>query len=68
MQITVQVPTALIVALNGLLVVFVVAIDYPRRQARRRLQVAEEPAEPNAHRTRRRRTPRAARSRRGGAG
>ncbi len=42
MQITVQVPTALIVALDGLLVVFVVAIDYPRRQARRRLQAAEE--------------------------
>jgi ABC-type uncharacterized transport system permease subunit len=46
MQITVQVPTALIVALDGLLVVFVVAIDYPRRQARMRLRIAEEPAQP----------------------
>ena len=42
MQITVQVPTALIVALNGLVVVFVVAIDYPRRRARRHLQAARE--------------------------
>jgi simple sugar transport system permease protein len=52
MQIAVQVPTALIVALDGLLVVFVVAIDYPRRQARRRLQVAGGPSrlEPPRHR------------------
>jgi general nucleoside transport system permease protein len=42
MQITVQVPTALIVALNGLVVVFVVAIDYPRRRARRHLQASVE--------------------------
>jgi simple sugar transport system permease protein len=47
MQITVQVPTALIVALDGLLVVFVVAIDYPRRQARRRLQVSERSGQPD---------------------
>jgi simple sugar transport system permease protein len=42
MQIAVQVPTALIVALDGLLVVFVVAIEYPRRQARRRLEAAAQ--------------------------
>src|SRR6266545_1811155 len=34
MQIAVQVPTALIVALNGLLVVFVVSIEYVRRRSR----------------------------------
>jgi general nucleoside transport system permease protein len=34
MQIAVQVPTALIVALNGLVVVFVVSIEYVRRRAR----------------------------------
>ena len=39
MQIAVQVPTSLIVALNGLVVVFVVAIEYPRRRALLRLQV-----------------------------
>jgi ABC-type uncharacterized transport system permease subunit len=38
MQIAVQVPTALIVALNGLVVVFVVSIEYVRRRAR--LQIA----------------------------
>jgi general nucleoside transport system permease protein len=38
MQIAVQVPTSLIVALNGLVVVFVVAIEYPRRRALLRLQ------------------------------
>jgi simple sugar transport system permease protein len=36
MQIAVQVPTALIVALNGLLVVFVVSIEYLRRRYRAR--------------------------------
>ena len=45
MQIAVQVPTALIVALDGLLVVFVVAIEYPRQQARRRLRAAGELAQ-----------------------
>ena len=38
MQIAVQVPTALIVALNGLLVVFVVSIEYLRRRYRVRLE------------------------------
>jgi simple sugar transport system permease protein len=36
-QIAVQVPTALIVALNGLVVVFVVSIEYIRRRSRERL-------------------------------
>lgn len=40
MQIAVQVPTALIVALNGLLVVFVVSIEHVRRRSRLRLEVA----------------------------
>ncbi len=39
MQIAVQVPTALVVALNGVLVVFVVSIEYLRRRARLRLEV-----------------------------
>jgi simple sugar transport system permease protein len=39
MQIAVQVPTALIVALNGILVVFVVSIEHVRRRARLRLEV-----------------------------
>jgi simple sugar transport system permease protein len=39
MQIAVQVPTALIVALNGILVVFVVSIEHLRRRARLRLEV-----------------------------
>jgi general nucleoside transport system permease protein len=45
MQIAVQVPTALIVALNGILVVFVVSIEHLRRRARLRLEVptAETP-------------------------
>jgi len=38
MQIAVQVPTALIVALNGLVVVFVVSIEYVRRRARLRAE------------------------------
>jgi general nucleoside transport system permease protein len=37
-QIAVQVPTALIVALNGLIVVFVVSMDFVRRRVRRRLE------------------------------
>jgi simple sugar transport system permease protein len=40
MQITVQVPTALIVALNGVLVVFVVSIEHVRRKYRLRLDAA----------------------------
>jgi simple sugar transport system permease protein len=40
MQIAVQVPTALIVALNGILVIFVVAIEPLRRRARLRFEVA----------------------------
>jgi general nucleoside transport system permease protein len=40
MQIAVQVPTALIVALNGLVVVFVVSIEYVRRRSRDRLDAA----------------------------
>jgi simple sugar transport system permease protein len=45
MQIAVQVPTALIVALNGILVVFVVSIEHLRRRARLRLEIptAETP-------------------------
>ncbi|MGZ8620031.1 MAG: ABC transporter permease [Actinomycetota bacterium] len=43
MQIAVQVPTALIVALNGLLVVFVVSIEHVRRRSRLRLEVAAAP-------------------------
>jgi simple sugar transport system permease protein len=39
-QIAVQVPTALIVALNGLVVVFVVSIEYVRRRSRERLDAA----------------------------
>jgi general nucleoside transport system permease protein len=42
MQITVQVPTALIVALNGLVVVFVVSIAFVRQRARLRLQAPPE--------------------------
>jgi general nucleoside transport system permease protein len=38
-QIAVQVPTALIVTLNGLVVVFVVSIEYARRRSRERMQV-----------------------------
>jgi simple sugar transport system permease protein len=37
-QIAVQVPTALIVALNGLIVVFVVSMDYVRRRVRLRME------------------------------
>jgi general nucleoside transport system permease protein len=37
-QIAVQVPTALIVALNGLIVVFVVSMDFVRRRVRQRLE------------------------------
>jgi simple sugar transport system permease protein len=40
LQIAVQVPTALIVALNGLVVVFVVSIEYVRRRSRDRLDAA----------------------------
>jgi simple sugar transport system permease protein len=40
MQIAVQVPTALVVSLNGMLVVFVVSIEYVRRRSRLRLEVA----------------------------
>jgi simple sugar transport system permease protein len=39
-QIAVQVPSALIVALNGLVVVFVVAIEHARHRARERLDAA----------------------------
>ena len=46
MQITVQVPTALIVALNGLVVIFVVSIAFVRHQARMRMQAPEELAAP----------------------
>jgi general nucleoside transport system permease protein len=54
MQIAVQVPTALIVALNGLVVVFVVSIEYVRRRARLRAEPVWEgpdghtPPEPGA--------------------
>lgn len=44
MQIAVQVPTALIVALNGLLVVFVVSIEYVRRRSRLHLESPREAA------------------------
>ncbi|MGZ8605942.1 MAG: ABC transporter permease, partial [Actinomycetota bacterium] len=40
MQIAVQVPTALIVALNGVLVVFVVSIEHARRRYSLRLEAA----------------------------
>jgi simple sugar transport system permease protein len=43
MQIAVQVPTALIVALNGVLVVFVVSIDHARRRYGLRLEAAPTP-------------------------
>lgn len=47
MQVAVQVPTALIVALNGVLVVFVVAIERARRRYSLRLEAAPPPsAEP----------------------
>ena len=49
MQIAVQVPTALIVALNGVLVVFVVSIEHARRRYGLRLEAAPEaigPASP----------------------
>src|SRR6266540_2214973 len=42
-QIAVQVPTALIVALNGLVVVFVVSIEHARRRARERMDAAAGP-------------------------
>ena len=45
MQIAVQVPTALIVALNGLVVVFVVSIEYVRRRARLRVEAVWEAAD-----------------------
>ena len=45
MQIAVQVPTALIVALNGLVVVFVVSIEYVRRRARLRAEPVWEAAD-----------------------
>jgi general nucleoside transport system permease protein len=40
MQIAVQVPSSLIVALDGLVVVFVVSIEYVRRRYRRRTETA----------------------------
>jgi simple sugar transport system permease protein len=46
MQIAVQVPTAMIVALNGLVVVFVVSIEYVRRRARLHTEVPREATEP----------------------
>jgi general nucleoside transport system permease protein len=45
MQIAVQVPSSLIVALNGLVVVFVVSIEYVRRRYRRRTDVSSAPAD-----------------------
>jgi simple sugar transport system permease protein len=51
MQITVQVPTALIVALNGVLVIFVVSIEHVRRKYRTRLDAtrrAEDTARTDA--------------------
>jgi simple sugar transport system permease protein len=48
MQIAVQVPTALIVALNGILVVFVVSIEHVRRRARLRLEVPTPDVPPPA--------------------
>jgi ABC-type uncharacterized transport system permease subunit len=45
MQIAVQVPSSLIVALNGLVVVFVVSIEYLRRRYRRRSEASGAPAE-----------------------
>jgi simple sugar transport system permease protein len=45
MQIAVQVPSSLIVALNGLVVVFVVSIEYMRRRYRRRSEAAAAPPE-----------------------
>jgi simple sugar transport system permease protein len=42
MQITVQVPTSLIVALNGVLVVFVVSIEHVRRKYRKQLDAARQ--------------------------
>jgi simple sugar transport system permease protein len=44
MQIAVQVPTALIVALNGVLVVFVVSIEYLRRRYKARVDVTRDVA------------------------
>jgi len=43
MQIAVQVPTSLIVALNGLVVIFVVAIEHPRRRFRLRAEAPPVP-------------------------
>ncbi len=43
LQIAVQVPSALIVALNGLVVVFVVSIEHARRRARERMDAAAGP-------------------------
>jgi general nucleoside transport system permease protein len=48
MQIAVQVPSSLIVALNGLVVVFVVSIEYMRRRYRRRSEAAAAPPEAGA--------------------
>jgi ABC-type uncharacterized transport system permease subunit len=45
MQIAVQVPSSLIVALNGLVVVFVVSIEYLRRRYRLRSEASGAPAE-----------------------
>jgi simple sugar transport system permease protein len=45
MQIAVQVPSSLIVALNGVVVLFVVSIEHARRRARLALQVPAEAAE-----------------------
>jgi general nucleoside transport system permease protein len=50
MQIAVQVPSSLIVALNGVVVVFVVAIEYWRRQLRMRPEPIPEPPEAGAPR------------------
>jgi ABC-type uncharacterized transport system permease subunit len=45
MQIAVQVPSSLIVALNGLVVVFVVSIDYTRRKYLRQTRAAAQRSE-----------------------
>jgi simple sugar transport system permease protein len=52
MQIAVQVPTALIVALNGILVVFVVSIEPIRRRARLRLEIPTAEVPPTRERER----------------
>jgi simple sugar transport system permease protein len=62
LQIAVQVPSALIVALNGLVVVFVVSIEYVRRRSRERLDAAWIAKTPLPARARAGRTEVAARS------